>query len=611
MSTSNLIPTMKTYKTLIILILVLLTGACNDDFLERTPETAIGEDAFFNTEEDLSLYIYNLYNFPSHTIYIQDQATDNAATTGNTELKTMMTGNPSAATITAGWDWEDDWQQLRTVNYFLENFQKAALSEALMNHYEGLGRFFRARFYANKVQRYSDVPWYDEVIASDDEKLLMKARNPRTFVVDKLMEDFRFAAEHVQPSSPAGAINASVVKAYLARFALYEGTFRQYHPELNLQNTAEDFIRTAGEVAKDLMDNGGYSLFTTGNAAEDYLSLFNSPDLAGNPEIILARYYENDLLNSGWWEYMFGNYETSPAKDLLQAYLMADGSYYSNQPGYETYSFVQEFANRDPRLSQTYAYPGFELVFTDTYAQGKGKYVQQLAKNFTGYHQIKGLVNSTDQSVQSSLDIPVIRYAEILLTYAEAKAELGALTQADLDMSVNLLRDRVGMPNLSMNPPVDPVQAARYPAIATPQKAELLEIRRERRVELAMEGYRQDDLMRWYAGDLLEKEPEGIYFSGLGPHDLTGDGIADIMLIEAAASVPENKEVNELGETLIYYRAGSIGEDASVFLENGNAGTIQTTAEIGTFVAPKFYYRPIPQSDVVLNPNLTQIFGWE
>ncbi len=237
--------------------------------------------------------------------------------------------------------------------------------------------------------------------------------------------------------------------------------------------------------------------------------------------------------------------------------------------------------------------------------------MQQLAKNFTGYHQIKGFINDTDVTVRNGLDFPVLRFAETLLIYAEARAELGELTLEDLDQTVNLMRARVGMPALSLNPPVDPVQAARYPNVASAQSAVLLEIRRERRVELGLEGYRQDDLMRWHAGPLLEKEPEGIYFPSLGDYDLTGDEVADIKLIDVTESVPEEKELNSLGEPLIYYRVGTFGQDAAVFLENGNSGTVQAIAERGTFVEPKYYYRPIPQSEVVLNPNLTQNFTWD
>ncbi|MDH5398767.1 MAG: RagB/SusD family nutrient uptake outer membrane protein [Cyclobacteriaceae bacterium] len=591
--------------------LIFLASGCNDAFLDRFPETSIGKENFFKSEEDLAMYVYNLYNFPGFEQYVGDAATDNATTTGSTELKTMMVSSPSSATINGGWNWEN----LRTINFFLDNFGNADISETLLNHYEGLGRFFRAQFYIAKVKRYSDVPWYETVIETDDEEAMYKARDPRDFVVGKIMADLEFAAANVMADGRSGAVNTWVVKAYLARYALYEGTFRKYHAELGLEGTANDFLNTAANTAKDIMDNGGFALQNTGNPDADYASLFNSTNLEGNSEVILATFSETDQLNSGWWSYMFGNYEVSPSKDLLQSYLQTDGSPYTNQAGYQTRLFTEEFVDRDPRLSQTYAYPGFELIHTSTYSQGGGTYIQQLAKSFSGYHQLKGFVNSTDQSVFNSLDFPVLRFAETLLIYAEAKAELAQLTQGDLDMTINQLRDRAGMPALTMGPVVDPVQEGRYPNIksGTSQWAELLEIRRERRVELALEGYRTDDLMRWYAGKLIEQEPEGIYFPDLGKYDLTGDGIEDIILIDYTASIPlpEDKALNALGVPLVYYRAGTFGQDASIFLKNGNSGTLQTVEERGAFEEPKYYYRPIPQTHVTVNPNLNQIFGWD
>ncbi|MBT34309.1 MAG: RagB/SusD family nutrient uptake outer membrane protein [Thalassobius sp.] len=593
------------YKIILVAGLIFSASACNDEFLERFPETEIGTENFFNTEEDLKIYLYNLYNFAGIGSYGSDAATDNQATTGNTELKTIMVSNASAATITSGWDWNG----LRAINIFLANSSKAQISEELLNHYVGVGRFFRAKFYINKVKRFSDVPWYEEPIETGDEEALYKERDSREFVVGKIMEDLEFAAEYVQDGQATGEVDVWVVKSFLARFALYEGTYRKYHSELGLESTSTEFLTTAATTAQDIMDNGDFSIYNTGNPATDYAELFVSTSLEDNPEVILGTYYESDVLNSGWGQWYFGNYESSPSKDLMQSYLMADGSYYTNQDGYETKLFVEEFENRDARLSQTYAFPGWELVNTGTYAQGGGVYVQQLQKNFSGYHMIKGFVNNTDQEVINSVDFPVIRFAEILLIYAESKAELGELTQADLDASINQLRARAGMPDLMLNPEVDPVQQARYPSISN---ATLLEIRRERRIELALEGYRYDDIMRWGAGDNLEVEPEGLYFPGLGKYDLTGDGIEDIILIANSESIPsgEDREVNELGETLIYYRVGSQGDDASVYLENGESGTVQTVADRGEFVAPKYYYRPVPQTQVTLNPNLTQIFGW-
>ncbi|UZR99308.1 RagB/SusD family nutrient uptake outer membrane protein [Chondrinema litorale] len=595
----------KIYKIILVVGLIFSASACNDEFLERFPETEIGTENFFNTEEDLKIYLYNLYNFAGIGSYGRDAATDNQATTGNTELKTIMVSNASAATITSGWDWGD----LRAINIFLANSSKAQISEELLNHYVGVGRFFRAKFYINKVKRFSDVPWYEEPIETGDEEALYKERDSREFVVGKIMEDLEFAAEYVQDGQATDEVDVWVVKSFLARFALYEGTYRKYHSELGLESTATEFLNTAATTAQDIMNNSDFSIYNTGNPATDYAELFVSTSLEDNPEVILGTYYESDVLNSGWGQWYFGNYESSPSKDLMQSYLMADGSYYANQDGYETKQFVEEFESRDARLSQTYAFPGWELINTGTYAQGGGVYIQQLQKNFSGYHMIKGYVNNTDQQVINSVDFPVIRYAEILLIYAESKAELGELSQADLDVSINQLRARAGMPDLMLNPEVDPVQQARYPSISN---ATLLEIRRERRIELALEGYRYDDIMRWGAGDNLEVEPEGLYFPGLGKYDLTGDGIEDIILIANSESIPsgEDREVNELGETLTYYRVGSQGDDASVYLENGESGTVQTVADRGEFVAPKYYYRPVPQTQVTLNPNLSQIFGW-
>ena len=599
---------MKKYIQMLLAAGMISVSGCNDDFLDRVPQTEISKDNYFNSEQDLETYMNGLYNFPGTGIYVSDASTDNAATTGATEIKAMMVGSPSASTINAGWD----WVALRDINFFLDNFRKAKISEESLNHYEGLARFFRARFYMEKVKRYSDVPWYDHVLATNDESL-SKPQESRAFVVGKIFEDYAFAAQHVRDDNRSGAVNKAAVLTYQARHALYEGTYRKYHSELSLQSTANGFLQIARDAARKIIDSGDYSIHSTGKPLQDYAALFNDTKLEANPEIILGVLNEQDKINSGWWgAFMFGNYEASPARDLLQTYLMKDGTPYTNQAGYETKLFIDEFKDRDPRLYQTFAYPGWELVNATTYSQGAGIYVQQFAKNQSGYHQLKGFVNEKDVAVANSLDTPVLRYAEVLLTYAEARAELGELTQPDLDLSVNKIRTRAGMPTLGLGAAVDAVLKAQYPAVTANSLGVLLEIRRERRVELAMEGFRFDDLMRWNSGKLIEKEPEGLYFPGLGNYDLTGDAVADIKLIGVSSPIPAeaDKESNALGKKLVYYRVGPVGSDASFFLKNGSSGTVVTDAERGTFQEPKFYYRPVPQSQVTLNPNLKQIFGW-
>ncbi len=592
---------------LTVLATALLSTSCNDSFMEREPQTEIGINSFFNTEQDLKMYCYNLYDFPDFNTYTADAGTDNQATTDVVEVKNIMISpDPNSTTVNSGWDWE----QLRAINLFLENCERAAVSEDVLAHYQGIARFFRARFYMDMVKKYSDVPWYDKTLTTSDEDLY-KARDPRDYVVQKIFEDYQFAAEHVRTDQESGAVDKWTVLTYMARHALYEGTYRKYHEELGLENTADTYLRMAEKAADQVMREGGFSIYNTGNPDEDYHTLFESTDLKGNPEVILARYFDRKIYSNGFWAFMFGNYIPCPTKVLVQSYLMKDGSYYSAQPGYETKQFVEEFKDRDPRMSQTLAYPGWELINTMTYAPGAGIYVQNLNKNFSGYHQIKGFVNNKDEEYYLSVDVPVLRYAEVLLTYAEARAELGQLTQADLDRSINLLRARVALPSLSVSPAADPSMQKSFPGISPI----IQEIRRERRVELALEGFRFDDLMRWKAGKLLEKEPEGLYFPSLGKFDLTGDGVEDICLIPSTEDIPAeaDKETNALGKKLTYNRTGSIDDiNATVYLTNGTSGNILTIKDMGTFQEPKFYYRPIPKHEMDLNPRLgPQIFGWE
>lgn len=596
-------------KTIYLLSVLVLLAACNDDFMNRQPRTEIGVERFFNTEEDLKMYIFGLYNFPGHGTYAADGGTDNQATTsGAVEIKNIMAAaNPSSSTVTSGWSWD----RLRSINLFLANVGRADVAPDVKAHYEGLARFFRARFYMDKVKRYSDVPWYENVIESNDDEALFKARDPRDLVIQKIFEDYQFAAENVKTGQPEGALDKWGVLTYMSRDALYEGTFRKYHNELGLASTANTYLQMAQDAAKRIMDSKEFTLHTTGKPGEDYLAIFRSGDLSTNPEIILATYYDPKEVTAGTSEWNFGNYEPSPAKDLVQSYLMKDGSFYSSQSDYRTKPFVDEFQNRDPRLSQTYAYPGWELIQTATYVSGAGIYIQQFNKNFTGYHLIKGFVNNKEADVYNDLDYPVLRYAEVLLNYAEAKAELDEFTQTDAELSVNLLRRRAGMPDFNMSPGTEPLSVAKFGNIS----ALLHEIRRERRVELAFEGFRYDDLMRWNAGKVLEKIPEGLYFPSLGKFDLTGDGVEDIYLIPSSESIPADadKEVNSNGVKLVYYRTGGIDDsNATVYLSNGTSGTIVTTKSMGTFVEPKYYYRPVPVQQITLNPALgPQLFGWE
>lgn len=596
---------MKKNISLLFLTITILFAACKKGELDRFPQTSISPNLFFNTEEDLSLYVNGLLSQPDRNTYLNDQSSDNVVTTAAVEVKNVMAGNTSAQNLNAGWS----WTRLRNINYFLESYAKAAVPNPVKNHYAGLARYYRAEFYLDKVKRFSDVPWYSTSLNPDDQALF-KARDTRTLVIDSIMADLDFAYKNVRESVPVGTPGKWAVATAYARAALYEGTYRKYHTELNLMSSANGFLETAVKIASSIIESKKFAIHNTGKPNQDYAALFDSQDLTGNKEVILVNIFDmakgkSQNVNS----VVFGEYEQAPAKDLIQSYLMKDGSRFTDQPNFDKLGFVKEFENRDPRLAQTIVYPGWLRAPNTT------PYILSLNKNFTGYHQLKGYVNSTDATTLNGVDFPVYRYSEVLLTYAEALAELGTLTQSQLDESVNLLRRRVGMPNLLIseaNSSPDRLMQQQF-ANVTANIGIILEIRRERRIEFAFENFRYDDIMRWKAGKLLTKSPEGIYFAGLGKYDLTGDGVEDIILIDRTSTIPaeDKKEKNSLGIKLVYYRTGLIGSDATVYLKDVNNGSnMVTESVVRNFEEPKYYYRPIPQQQVVLNPNLKQIFGW-
>lgn len=594
-------------KYILFLCAAMVLASCNDDYLDKYPQTSVAPEEFFKTVEDLELYVNGLTVMDGPGNYLADQSSDNNSTTGAVEIKNIMTGSPSSQTITGGWN----WGTLRNINYFLDNYEKATGSEEGIAHFVGLARYYRAVFYFGMVRRYSDVPWYETTLNPGDEDLY-KPRDSREMVMTKVMEDLDYAMANVRESVPTGTPDLWAVKAFTARVALYEGTYRKYHSELGLEGSAPQFLEKARDVSSEIINSGLFSIFNSGNPESDYSSLFGSQNLLGNPEVILANIYDaNKDRGANFNTVIFGDYEQSPSKDLVQSYLMRDGSRFTDSEDFDKKGYVEEFQNRDPRLSQTIVYPGWIR------APDEIPYISSLNKNFTGYHQMKGYVNSIDNVEVSSDDFPVYRFAETLLIYAEAKAELNELGQGDLDMSVNVLRQRAGLPNLDMaaaNGNPDPFLASKYPSLSGGNQGVLLEIRRERRVEMALEGYRYDDLMRWNGGKLLEIIPEGMYFPGLGKYDMTGDGIEDIILIDKDSSIPvgDEKEENSLGVALIYYKAGTIEENVDVFLSDGeNGGNMVTETKERSFIEPKYYYRPIPIQQTTLNPNLTQIFGWE
>ena len=578
----------------ILLICLVVGSACNKTFLDRYPESDLTAQNFFKDASDLQTYTNGFYSFlPGYYIALSDEQSDNYE--GNPYNKVVAGQVTVPTTATQGVTWEVNagsanwsWSFLTQVNYFLQNYQQANAPAADKNHYAGVAHFFRAWFYFEKVKQYGDVPWYSTALLPNDSADLYKARDPRALIMDSVLADLRFAVANIYPTGASGTITQPAALALMARVCLHEGTYREYHGLAN----GQPFIQLADSAAQAVMSGNTYGLYSTGAPAQDYGKLFitYAPTDPQNKEIILANYYSNALHVTTPLDGDMVAYGHCITKDLMNTYLTTSGTPFTSVPGYDTMMVASEFNNRDPRLAQT--------VIAPTVSLGNLAGWKMWGPAPTGYQQIKYYDPATPSYNTNYNAALIFRYAEILLIHAEAKAELGTLTQADLDASVNLLRARAGMPSLHTSVALDPVLATEYPNVSGPQTNVLLEIRRERRVEMACEGLRYDDLMRWGVGALLAKPFTGMYFPGLGAYDLNADGQVDYDLV---TSLPSNPVAG------VTYKV--LGTD--FFLTNGNSGNlIPYPSLVKTFTDPQDYLFPLPATELLLNPKLTQNPGW-
>ncbi|MCD7852348.1 MAG: RagB/SusD family nutrient uptake outer membrane protein [Parabacteroides sp.] len=341
-----------------------------------------------------------------------------------------------------------------------------------------------------------------------------------------------------------------------------------------------------------------------------YSNLFLNYNLSASPEIILFKDYDKEafIMHAAGRECF--SFVTNLSQSLMDSYLLIKDNRaipFTSLPDYNKTEFVDIFKDRDPRLSQTFMIPG--------YIRPGESAAFRPNLNLGGYPQIKFVPDDIDQTAvwgTSYNDLPLARYGEILLIYAEAKAELGTITQNDIDKTVNMIRDRVSVPGLLIGEvAVDPVLAGQYPNVSGKNKALILEIRRERRVELACEGFRSDDLCRWKAGHLLEQSQQGMYIPRLGLFDCTGDGIPDIGVYENEAS--NDIPLEERGKYTFYYLNSEGGTLGSIYLSEGNSGHVMSTSDVTgvrEFIEPKYYYYPLPQTQRALNPNLEETIFW-
>lgn len=559
-----------------------------EDMLDYQPKDRLSPDTYFKTETDCELWTNNYYTvFPSaegiysepYDVIVRDVLAD--------EISGVRKPMPT--------DGNWNWKKLREMNFFLSRASQVE-DESVRLEYEGLTRFFRAYFYFEKVKRYGNVPWVDRPLGSDEEELY-EGRDPRESVMEKVMEDVDFAIANLPEVQNVYRVTRWTARALKSRIALFEGTFRKYHG----LDGYEEFLQACVNASEPFL-TGPYSIYTSGSTP--YQDLFTSQNAIGT-EIILARAYTSAI--SGMTHDVNGHLTGATmgrpgmTRNVVNMYLMRDGSRYTDQADYATKTFVEECKNRDLRMAQTLRTPGYKRI------GGSKELAPDLSRSTTGYQLIKYLTEERyDANKASTNDMPLFRLAEVLLNYAEAKAELGTLKQADLDNTIRPLRVRAGLPDLDMeeaNAHPDPYLSSSetgYANVTGANKGVILEIRRERTLETPMEGLRYWDIMRWKEGKRFEKPIEGLYFPGTGEYDLDGNGSVDVCIYDTEKAPGNSADV-------LYLKLGS-----DIVLSGETSGNVLAhSTQQRIWNEERDYLYPIPTDDRVLTQGaISQNPGW-
>ena len=578
-----------------LLLATAVSFSSCDDFLTRDPQDTVTDvPSFWNNEENLrtSFLDYYTYFFPGYRsgwnradnfaeTNVADWTDDNAQ-----EVATLFT---KVAPTTDADNW--NFKKIRNMNLLLSRIQSSNLGEEAKNHWSGVARLFRAMEYAKLVQKFGDVPYYDAVVGSTDNEQLYRARDPRTTVMDKVNEDLAFACTNIRVNDGTKGltVNRAVAQGFASRIMLFEGTWQKYHA--NNTAKAAEYLKAAKDYAAALMQTNAYSI------APSYKSLTTSEDLAGNPEIIMYRSYVENVVMHSLMSFQNTEHEmSSPSRSFIDAFLTKNGLpiHQAGNTDYKGKEYANEIQNRDPRLADNIdEESGLRLNGVAAVYAASGYYANRYVN--------KDLINKPGgMSSTNTTDAPVMKLNEVMLNYIEAAAELAelgqyTLTQADFDKTINAIRDRQStqMPHLTLAGNALKVNGVEIndPDRDATVKPIIWEIRRERRVELAYEGLRFNDLRRW---------------GKLEYADMTKNKKLNMGAWINKADYPENAEA--LAKITLCDENGKI--------VTGNEGYIMPITEVAKMrvMADKDYLYPIPVDQITMYENhgfkLTQNPGW-
>jgi starch-binding outer membrane protein, SusD/RagB family len=551
-----MIRVIKKYKFLLVIVALVLTG-CNKK-LDLIPKDQLSDASFWKQPQDFQLaandFYYSLKEVPQYI----DNNSDIAFGFGANPVS-----NGSYLPTANSPIWDSAYKWIRSTNYLLQKAAESTL-DSQINRPVGEALFFRAYNYWNLVSAFGGVPKIDTVLDINSPQLYT-ARSTQQEIVDFILSDLDNAVDKLPEQSDLsgdelGRVTKGAALALKARVSLYQGTWAKYHNE----GDEGKYIASAIDAAEKIVASSQYDLYKEkGDQSYKYLFILEGDD---SKEVILARRYFANRITHNWTRELWFN-AMVPTKNLADMYLAKDGLPISKSPLFQGYStLTSEFQNRDPRMSMTFIVPGSEIFFEGGLMHPTFPGFSGSNATHTGYMLRKFLDETVDATqFRGQYDFKEFRYAEVLLILAEALYEQnGSISDADLDRTINQLRARVNMPALTND-------------FVTANGLNMLdEIRRERTVELAFEGYRRDDLRRWgLAESIMPQALRGVKFVGT----------------EYQTRYPDLR----------------IGTDIQV---DANGFIIAEPAGARVFL-PKHYLDPLPLQQIQLsNGTLQQNPGW-
>ncbi|MGM9840720.1 MAG: RagB/SusD family nutrient uptake outer membrane protein [Candidatus Limisoma sp.] len=552
---------------------LVLTGC--DDFLDKDMRSGFTNNpAFWNNANNVQTYLNTMYgDFSGYGqggsggwFYFKSLSDDQANPNfDNWEFTTI----PQKSSY-----WSASFEEVRRANYMISGVEGSTLTDDEKANFLGIAHLYRAWEYWQLVRYYGDVQWMDKVVTSPDDEAVYGERLDRDQVMDKIVEDLDFAIANIAAETSDNAFSKDLARAIKSDVCLFEGTFCKYRTkaENNLEpnmDRAKKYLNLCVATNAELM--GRYSL------SENYGDIYNSIDLSGNSEVIFYRNYKKDVQGHSTVDYTTGSTaQRGITRDAVEAFLFRDGKPLatttldkSDKPELVggKLSIAKMLSNRDKRLSVIIdpyvCLAGYgwsrdasvglaEMTSSTGYTVAK-YYSDQLGDASTAVYYRQNIGTGYT-------DAPLFWLAVIYLNDAEARAELGTITQSDLDATINKLMARADLPDLTTSPAADPANNHGVSNL-------LWEIRRCRRCELMTDNwYRYWDLVRWHQLDKLDSSKYPNINLGANMDGITYEGA----------------------------------------LQGGYVVATGATRKFDK----KYYLFPVPANETGLNANCSQNFGW-